>query len=115
MAGYLLQLAAWMAVMAVLILWPAGKLAYPGGWVLIGLFGTGGLAMILWLAAYSPSLLRERMAAPFQRDQKPWDRAWLAFFIVGFGGWMAFMAGMRGARTLRRCRHGSRSSGASSS
>lgn len=89
---YLLQLLAWTVFMAVLILWPTGTLAYPAGWVLIVLFGFGGLAMVLWLARKSPSLLRERMASPLQRDQKPWDRVWIGIFIVGFCAWIAFMS-----------------------
>lgn len=95
---YLLQLLAWTVFMAVLILWPTGTLAYPAGWVLIVLFGFGGLAMVLWLARKSPSLLRERMASPLQRDQKSWDRVWIGIFIVGFCAWMAFM-GWDAART----------------
>ena len=95
---YLLQLAAWMAFMAALVLWPAGTLAYPAFWVLISLFAVGGLAMIFWLSKHSPRLLRERMASPLQRDQKPWDRVWLSLFMLGFFAWMAFM-GWDAART----------------
>lgn len=95
---YLLQLLAWTCFMAVLVLWPAGTLAYPAAWALIALFGFGGLAMILWLGKQSPDLLRERMASPLQREQKPWDRIWLGIFVVGFCAWMAFM-GWDAART----------------
>ena len=91
MVVYLLQLVAWTAFMAALILWPAGTLAYPGAWAFIALFTIGGLAMILWLSKHSPSLLSERMASPLQRDQKPWDRVWLSLFMPGFFAWMAFM------------------------
>jgi protein-S-isoprenylcysteine O-methyltransferase Ste14 len=91
MVIYLLQLAAWTVFMAALILWPAGTLAYPAAWAFIGLVAIGGLAMILWLSKHSPSLLRERMALPLQRDQKPWDRVWLSLFMLGFCAWMAFM------------------------
>jgi protein-S-isoprenylcysteine O-methyltransferase Ste14 len=90
-AVYLFQLVAWTVFMAALILWPAGTLAYPGAWALIVLFTLGGLVMMLWLSRHSPSLLRERMGSPLQRDQKPWDRAWLTLFIVGFCGWIVFM------------------------
>ena len=91
MVVYLLQLAAWTAFIAALILWPAGTLDYPGAWAFIGLFTIGGLAMILWLSKHSPSLLRERMASPVQRAQEPWDRIWLSLFVVVFCAWMAFM------------------------
>ena len=91
MTVYLVQLLVWTLFMAVLILWPAGTWAYAGGWALIALFAVGGLAMVLWLARYSPGLLRERMASPLQRAQKPWDRVWLGSFVVAFCAWTAFM------------------------
>jgi len=92
MIVYLAQILAWTLFMAVLILWPAGTLAYAGGWVMIAWFAVGGVAMILWLARHSPSLLRERMASPLQRAQKPWDRVFLCLFTVAFCAWIAFMA-----------------------
>ena len=94
----LLQLLVWTAIMAALILWPAGTLAYPGAWAFIALFALGGFATTFWLSRHSPSLLRERMASPVQRDQKPWDRVFLALFILGFCSSLAFM-GWDAART----------------
>jgi protein-S-isoprenylcysteine O-methyltransferase Ste14 len=87
-----LQIIAWTAAMAVVLLWPAGTLAYPGGWAFIVLFGTAGFVISVWLYKHNPRLLRERMASPIQREQKPWDRAFLSAFIIGFFAWMAFMA-----------------------
>jgi protein-S-isoprenylcysteine O-methyltransferase Ste14 len=87
-----LQIIAWTAVMAIVLLWPAGTLAYPGGWAFIVLFGAAGSAISFWLYRHNPRLLRERMASPIQREQKPWDRAFLSAFILAFFGWMAFMA-----------------------
>lgn len=92
MTVYLVQLLAWTLFMAVLILWPAGTLAYAGGWAFIAWLTIGGLAMILWLGKYSPGLLRERMASPLQRAQKPWDRVWLGLFVLGFCAWIMFMS-----------------------
>jgi protein-S-isoprenylcysteine O-methyltransferase Ste14 len=94
----LIQVALWTALLAVLILWPAGTLAYPAAWVLLALFALGGLAMVLWLHKHSPRLLRERMASPLQREQKPWDRLWLLAFIAGFLAWIGLM-GFDAART----------------
>jgi hypothetical protein len=39
---YLLQLVVWTAFMAAVILWPAGTLAFPAAWVLVGLIALGG-------------------------------------------------------------------------
>jgi protein-S-isoprenylcysteine O-methyltransferase Ste14 len=91
MGKILLQVLAWTIFMAILVLWPAGTLAYPGAWAFIALFAVGSLAITFWLFKYSPSLLRERMRSPIQRDQKPWDRVFLMFILVGFCGWIAFM------------------------
>jgi protein-S-isoprenylcysteine O-methyltransferase Ste14 len=98
MGKILLQVLAWTIFMAILVLWPAGTLAYPGAWAFIALFAVGSLAITFWLFKYSPSLLRERMRSPIQRDQKPWDRVFLMFILVGFCGWIAFM-GWDAART----------------
>jgi protein-S-isoprenylcysteine O-methyltransferase Ste14 len=87
-----LQILGWTAVMAVVLLWPAGTFAYAGGWAFIVLFAVFGFAISFWLYRYNPRLLRERMAAPIQREQKAWDRVWLSVFILGFFAWMAFMA-----------------------
>ncbi|MFH0301058.1 isoprenylcysteine carboxylmethyltransferase family protein [Bradyrhizobium sp. 31Argb] len=87
-----LQIVVWTAIVAAMILWPAGTLAYPGGWAFLAVFAIGGLAITLWLAKRNPRLLRERMSSPVQRDQKPWDRIWLTLFIVLFCAWMMFMS-----------------------
>lgn len=92
MISYMPRLLAWTVFMAALIFWPAGTLAYPGGWVMIAIFAISGVAMIYWLAEYSPDLLRERMASPWQREQKPWDRIWLTLFMLGFLAWIPFMS-----------------------
>jgi protein-S-isoprenylcysteine O-methyltransferase Ste14 len=92
MASIVLQMVAWSVVMAALIFWPAGTFAYPGGWVFVGLFFVGGLAIMLWLAKYSPKLLRERLSSPVQRDQKPWDRVFLLLFMGAFFVWIPVTA-----------------------
>lgn len=98
MITVLLQLIVWTAFIALLIFWPAGTLAFPAAWVFIAMFAAGGMAMTAWLAKHDPALLRERMSPPVQRDQKPWDRAFLLAFMVGFCVWVAFM-GWDAART----------------
>jgi protein-S-isoprenylcysteine O-methyltransferase Ste14 len=82
----------WFVFIGVLIFWPAGTIAFPGGWAFIILLSGCGLAITSWLAKYSPGLLRERMGAPVQRDQKSWDRIWSPLFVLGFCGWIAIMS-----------------------
>ena len=91
MAWVLIQVFLWTVFMGALVLWPAGTLAYPGGWVFIALFAIGGVAITVWLKKHNPRLLRERMSSPVQREQKPWDRVFIAILIPGFLGWLAFM------------------------
>jgi len=86
------QIIAWIAIIAVTLLWPAGTLDYPGAWAFLILFTVAAFVISFWLYRYNPRLLRERMAPPVQRQQKPWDRVFLSTFIVLFFGWMAFMA-----------------------
>src|SRR5262249_50333996 len=64
-------------------------LAYPGAWVFLAIFLVGGVAVTAWMARYSPSLLRERMSSPLQREQKAWDKLFLTILIVGFATWLA--------------------------
>jgi protein-S-isoprenylcysteine O-methyltransferase Ste14 len=98
MVAILLKILTWTAILGVLIFWPAGTLAYPGAWAFLALFALGGAAMTLWLSRHSPSLLRERMALPVQRDQKAWDRVFMVLFILGFAAWLIVM-GWDAART----------------
>ncbi len=81
----------WFIFVGTVVLWPAGTLAYPGGWALIILVVGGGLAITLWLVKNNPALLHERLRSPVQRNQKPWDRIWTPVFILAFFSWLAFM------------------------
>jgi protein-S-isoprenylcysteine O-methyltransferase Ste14 len=81
----------WFVLTGALIFWPAGTLAYPGGWAFIIVLAGGGLAMTIWLAKTNPTLLRERLRSPVQRNQTPWDRIWAPIFFAMFIGWLAFM------------------------
>jgi protein-S-isoprenylcysteine O-methyltransferase Ste14 len=93
-----LTVLAWTLLLAVLILWPAGTLAFPGAWIFVAVFGVSAVVTTFWLSKHSPSLLRERMALPLQRDQKPWDRVFLVVLMLGFAVWLPLM-GWDAART----------------
>lgn len=91
LASYYLQLLLWMVFMAVVTFLAAGTFAYPAGWIMIVLFGGGGVALIAWLSRRSPQLLRERMSSPIQKGQEGWDKVWLSLFVLAFFLWFAFM------------------------
>ena len=81
----------WFFFMGALIFWPAGTMAFPGGWAFLIILVSGGLTMTGWLAKHSPQLLQERMRFPIQRGQAFWDQIWIVLFISGFCGWLAVM------------------------
>jgi protein-S-isoprenylcysteine O-methyltransferase Ste14 len=87
-----LQVLLWLLIMAVLVFWPAGTLAYPGGWALVAIFAAGSIAMVLWFAKRGPRILRERLGSPIQSTQKPWDRVFLLLFMAAFFVWIPLMA-----------------------
>ncbi len=92
MVAAVLQVLGWAAFFAAGLLWPAGTADYPGAWVFIAFFVFGGSAITIWMACHSPELLRERLAAPVQREQEPWDRVFLVTFILLFIGWLPLMS-----------------------
>ncbi|MBS0334707.1 MAG: isoprenylcysteine carboxylmethyltransferase family protein, partial [Proteobacteria bacterium] len=69
----------------------AGTIAWPSGWVYIGLFTALGLGISLWLVDADPGLLEERLKATFQKGQKVWDKVFMALVMVVYIGWTAFM------------------------
>ena len=45
----------------------------------------------LWLARHDPALLAERLKPMIQRDQKPWDKLFMAILLVLWVGWIVLM------------------------
>jgi len=52
-------------VMALLLFWPAGTLAWPQGWLFLLLFNACSVATGIWLWTTDPDLLRERTKSPW--------------------------------------------------
>lgn len=92
MLSVILQNLVWVILLGVVLFWPAGTLAYPGGWLFVAVMLVGGVWLSLWLYKRDPALLKKRLGGAVQEGQKPWDRVFLLSFIVVFMGWMAFMA-----------------------
>ena len=73
-----LALVVGMGVYGVLIFGGAGTIFWLEGWLFFGLGLIGGAAMLL---LKDPELIRERIAMPFQKAQKAWDKVFFALFI----------------------------------
>ncbi len=82
----------WIVSIGALLFVSAGTLDWRGAWIFMAEFVIGGLAVTLWLARHDPGLLKERMSAPFQKDQVFWDKVFIAFIIVVWFSWLVLMA-----------------------
>jgi len=80
------------AFSVMLLFLPAGTLAWPQGWVFIGLFSGCSLATDIWLLRKRPALLAARMTSPLAAGQTPRDRAVMRLILAAFVGWFVLMA-----------------------
>jgi protein-S-isoprenylcysteine O-methyltransferase Ste14 len=67
----------WSILVAVLFI-PAGSLRWPEAWLFLGFYFSWSIPLVLWLQKHNPELLQERMKGPIQRDQKTWDKIFVA-------------------------------------
>jgi protein-S-isoprenylcysteine O-methyltransferase Ste14 len=81
-----------LAIMLVLLFVPAGTLAWPAGWVFLLEFSLASALITRWLLRHNPDLLAERMKPLIQREQKPWDKALMAVFLLLWCAWFVVMA-----------------------
>src|SRR5215472_16233446 len=86
-----IQTALWLAIMAALLLVPAGTLAWPQAWVFAIVIGGASLLLCAWLVVHDPALLEQRMAGPLQRDQPRWDRNFTICLMALFVIWLVVM------------------------
>lgn len=76
MAGIILAIVVCLAVLFV----PAGTLAWPEAWILLGVYFVFVIALILRIRKRDPELYKERTAR--QKEGKRWDKILLAFYTV---------------------------------
>ena len=79
-------------VMALLLFWPAGTLAWPQGWLFLVLFNACSVATGIWLWTTDPDLLRERTKSPWSGEQRPRDRLIMAAILVVLALLLVFSA-----------------------
>ncbi len=87
-----IQTAIGLAAMGVVLFLAAGDWVWPQGWIFLGEVGGSTFALNFWLARHDPALLATRLSSPVQRDQRPWDRVFLAVAAVVFIAWLVLSA-----------------------
>lgn len=71
---------------------PAGTVAWPAGWVFLGLFFGFVTVISLWLLRNNPDLLTERLTGVGRADQKAWDKVFYVVANILFFAWLVLMA-----------------------
>ncbi|MBW8813932.1 MAG: isoprenylcysteine carboxylmethyltransferase family protein [Caulobacterales bacterium] len=85
------QTVAWVAVVGVLLFWPAGRLDWPQAWVFLAIVLACSLGLGFWLARRDPGLLRERLRPVGLSEPDPVNRAYITAMMVGFHLWFVWM------------------------
>ncbi|MBX4867004.1 isoprenylcysteine carboxylmethyltransferase family protein [Rhizobium bangladeshense] len=76
------SLAITVAVMVVVLFWPAGTLAWPRGWIFLGLFLALTAIAIVWIWRTNPELFAAR--SRYQKGTKRWDAVVATLTIILF-------------------------------
>ena len=79
------------AAFALSLFLPAGTLAWPAGWIFLGLFFGFYLAVALWLLRHNPGLLQER-ARLRTSDQQGWDKVLFPVLMLFPFAWLIFLS-----------------------
>ncbi len=77
----IVRTAVWSVFSAALLFVPAGTINWPEGWIYLAIVCGLGLVSGLIIAKHDPALVKERMGAPVQKEQKSWDKS-LALHIL---------------------------------
>lgn len=85
------QTAVMMLVIALALFLPAGTLAWPAGWIFIGLMFGLSVSESAWLIRFNPALMNERMSGLGRKDQEKWDKILMPIVAVVFFGWLVVM------------------------
>jgi protein-S-isoprenylcysteine O-methyltransferase Ste14 len=84
------QIAGMALVFGLALFLAAGSIAWPAGWVFLGLFFVFVVAITGWLYRHDPALLHERMTG-FTSDQQTWDQLFFVLMQIGFLAWLVLM------------------------
>ena len=65
-----------------MVLWPAGTLAWPAGWIYVGIIAVNFLVNLVYLQRVNPELITQRMR--LGAGTKGWDIVWAFLFAPVF-------------------------------
>lgn len=85
------QFVGFFVAFALALFLPAGTLAWPAGWIFLGLFFGFYLAVTVWLFHHNPGLLQERMRLRTS-DQQGWDKVLFPLLMIFPFVWLMFIA-----------------------
>ena len=88
----IIQTLAFVAVMAALLLVPAGTVDWVPAWVFVAELAATSVLVGGWLARHDPALLTERLSGLFRPGQGRADKALMAVFLALSVAWMPAMA-----------------------
>jgi protein-S-isoprenylcysteine O-methyltransferase Ste14 len=81
----------YLVALALLLFGSAGTLGWPAAWVYLAMTAVVSIGGGLWLARHDPALLAERLKPVIQRDQKSWDKIFMAVMVALWFGWLVLM------------------------
>jgi protein-S-isoprenylcysteine O-methyltransferase Ste14 len=91
LAKLVVQTAVTELVLGLALFLPAGTLAWPAGWIFIGLMLGISVVESVWLIRYNPGLMNERMSGLGRKDQESWDRTLIRITAIVFVAWLVLM------------------------
>jgi protein-S-isoprenylcysteine O-methyltransferase Ste14 len=91
LASLVVKTLIWLAIMAALMLVPAGTIWWPQAWLYLAEMGITSVLITAWLYVHDPALLAQRIAAPVQREQAAWDRIFMICIMLFFVAWLVIM------------------------
>src|SRR5262245_65503203 len=80
-----------LVLVGVVLFGAAGTLNWPEAWLYLAFASVISFGAGLWMARNDPALLSERLRSPFQREQKPWDKAVMDVMLALWIGWLILM------------------------
>ena len=86
-----LQTSASLVAMGLVLFLSAGDWRWIEAWVYLAAMAVSSFAMGFWLLRRDPALLAARLSSPIQKDQRPWDRVFMAIAFLAFFAWMILM------------------------